>query len=231
MQATPGIKRTLVLLVTGSLMTAGTVAAGQASPTEWATGIRTEAWLALPSWPSLDELRPAAGGSFEQIGYGIGAAAHWPVRQRANGELLLGVEGAIMATDSDVPVLLDDLLARHGYLAVSVKWLMGTARNVSLDAGLGVHLVDIAQLETDYNSAGEFESWEESAVGLFVGATWDAGAGKPNKNSGLSLGLRVHFVELGTVRDEDVFIAPVLGTDAGDLTGPLYVLRIGYRWR
>ena len=231
MKATPGIKRALILLVTGSLMAAGTVAAELNTPAESATGIRTEAWLALSSWPGLNELQPAAGGSFKQIGYGIGAAAHWPVRQLANGDLLLGVEGAIMATDSDVPVLFDDLLARHGYLAVSAKWLTGTARNVSLDAGLGVHLIDIAQLESDYNSAAEFESWEESALGFFLGATWDIGAGKPNKNSGLSLGLRVHFVDLGTVRDEDVFIVPVLGTNAGDLTGPLCVLRIGYRWR
>ena len=231
MKATPRIKRTLVLLVTGSLMAAVTVAAELDTPAEPATGIRTEAWLALSSWPGLNELQPAAGGSFKQIGYGIGAAAHWPVRQLANGELLLGVEGAIMATDSDVPVLLDDLLARHGYVAVSAKWMMGTARNVSLDAGLGVHLVDIAQLETDYNSASEFESWEESAAGLFIGATWDVGAGRPNKNSGLSLGLRVYFVDLGTVRDEEVYFTPVLGADAGVLTGPLTVLRIGYRWR
>jgi hypothetical protein len=231
MQAMPGIKRALILLVTGSLMAAGTVAAELNTPAESPTGIRTEAWLALSSWPGLSELQPAAGGSFKQIGYSIGAAAHWPVRQLANGELLLGVEGAIMATDSDVPVFLDELLARHAYLAVSAKWRMGTARNVSLDAGLGFHLVNIAQLETDYNSASEFESWEESAAGLFIGATWDVGAGRPNKNSGLSLGLRVHFVDLGTVRDEEVFFTPVLGADAGELTGPLYVLRIGYRWR
>jgi len=231
MKATPGNKRTLILLVTGCLMAAGAAAAESNTLAESAAGIRTEAWLALPSWPSLNELQPVAGGSFEQIGYGIGAAAHWPVRQLANGELLLGIEGAIMATDSDVPVLLDDLYARHGYLAASAKWMMGTARNVSLDAGFGLHLVDIAQLETNYISAGEFESWEESAAGLFIGATWDVGAGKPHRDSGLSLGLRVHFLDLGTVRDEDILITPVLGADAGDLTGPLYVLRIGYRWR
>ncbi len=160
MKATPGIKRTLILLATASLTMVSAAAAEQEPQTESATGIRSEAWLVLPSWPGLNDLQPAAGGSFEQIGYGIGAAAHWPFKRFDNGELLLGVEGAIMATDSDVPVVLDDLLARHGYVAVSAKWMMGPARNVSLDAGLGYHLVDIAQLETDYDRAGEFESWE-----------------------------------------------------------------------
>ena len=231
MKATPGIKRTLILLATASLAMVSVAAAEQELRTEADAGIRSEAWLALPSWPSLNDLQPAAGGSFKQIGYGLGAAAHWPFRRFENGELLLGVEGAIMATDSDVPVLLDDLLARHGYAAVSAKWMMGRARNVSLDAGLGFHLIDIAQLETDYNRAGEFESWEESALGFLIGATWDVGAGTRDNNSGLSLGLRVHFVDFGAVRDEDVFIAPVLGADAGDLAGPLYALQIGYRWR
>ena len=231
MKATPGIKRTLILLATASLAMVSVAAAEQELRTEADAGIRSEAWLALPSWPSLNDLQPAAGGSFKQIGYGLGAAAHWPFRRFENGELLLGVEGAIMATDSDVPVLLDDLLARHGYVAVSAKWMMGRARNVSLDAGLGFHLIDIAQLETDYNRAGEFESWEESALGFLIGATWDVGAGTRDNNSGLSLGLRVHFVDFGAVRDEDVFIAPVLGADAGDLAGPLYALQIGYRWR
>lgn len=231
MKATRVLTRTLTLIATASLAVFSTASVGQELPTEASAGIRYEAWLALPSWPSLNDLQPEAGGSFKQIGYGIGAAAHWPFRRLDNSELLLGVEGAIMATDSDVPVLLDDLLARHGYLAVSAKWMLGSARNVSLDAGLAYHLVDIAQLETDYNRAGEFESWEESAPGLLVGATWNVGARTPDQNSGLSLGLRVHFVDFGTVRDEEVFFMPVLGADAGDLSGPLYVLQIGYRWR
>lgn len=196
-----------------------------------ADGPRWEVWLALSSWPSLTDLEPAAGGGFDSVGYGLGAAAHWPVKQNQNSELLLGVEGAIIATESDVPVFLDDLLARDGYLAVSAKWLFGRARNISFDAGLAYHLLDIAQLETSYYMPVEFQSWEESAVGVFIGATWDVGPVSPEKTSGLALGLRAHFMDFGTVRDEDVFIRPVLGNDAGELSGPLLVLRIGYRWR
>lgn len=227
------LKDSILLILASAVLT--NAASAQTDVAERRTGsamgIRSEAWLALPSWPGLQDLQPAAGGSFKQVGYGLGGAAHWPFRKLGNSDLMLGFEGVIMATDSDTPVLLDDLLARHGYLAVSAKWMVGEARNVSLDAGLGYHLVDIAQLDTDYRSSLEFESWEETAVGFFVGATWDAGAGRPGRNSGLSLGLKVHFVDFGTVRDEDVFFTPVLGTDAGELDGPLYEVQIGYYWR
>ena len=231
MNVTPRIKRILAAMLVGSLALAGTAAAQHEAAEDGNSSIRWEAWLALPSWPSLNDLQPAAGGSFNQIGYGIGASAHWPVRQLEHGELMLGVEGAIMATESDVPVFLDELLARDGYLAVSIKWMMGKAQNFSLDAGLAYHLLDIAQLESDYNASFEFESWEESAVGFFLGTTWDVGAGRPGRDSGLTLGLKVHFLDFGTVRDEDVFITPVLGPNAGELNGAVYVFQIGYRWR
>ncbi|MDH3362132.1 MAG: DUF1799 domain-containing protein [Gammaproteobacteria bacterium] len=231
MNASLFVKRTCTALAVGGLAFAADAAAQYEEYESTRTGIRSEVWLALPSWPSLADLRPVAGGSFEGIGYGIGAAAHWPLRQRGNGTLMLGVEGVVMATESDIPVYLDELLARDAYLAVSAKWMMGKAQNASLDFGLAYHLLDIAQLDSDYYAAVEFESWEESATGFFIGAGWDIGAGKPGKNSGLSLGLKVHFVDFGIVRDEDIFVAPVLGRNAGDLGGPIYSLQIGYRWR
>ncbi len=196
-----------------------------------ADGPRWELWLTVSSWPDLADLEPAAGGGFDDIGYGLGAAVHWPLRRYENSELLLGVEGAIIATDSSVPVFFDDLLARDGYLAVSAKWLAGRTRSFSLDAGLAYHLLDIAQLDTSYYMPLEFQSWEESAPGVFVGATWDVGAARPGRNSGLAIGLRAHFVDFGSVRDEDVFIRPVLGDDAGNLNGPMLTLQVGYRWR
>ena len=110
-----------------------------------------------------------------------------------------------------------------------MKWLPGDSDKLSLDAGLAYHLLDIAQLDTD-NGFGEFESWEESAVGPFLGMTWDFGAVKPGSDSGITLGLRAHFIDFGTVRDEDVLASVVLGRDAGELDGPMYALQIGYRW-
>ena len=211
------------------------VAAGAAAepevPEDTLAGGRMELWLAVPSWPGLSDLEPAAGGTFDNYGLGIGGAIHWPVQRFGGGRMMVGIEGAVQAVESNVPVYLDDLLARDGYLAVTAKWMLGRSRALSLDAGLGIHLLDITQLESDYFLYFEFESWEEKALGALLGVTWDVGAGKPDKYGGLSLGLRVHFVDFGIVRDEDIFIAPVLGTNAGELAGPLYALQIGYRWR
>lgn len=192
---------------------------------------RGEVWLAVTTWSDLVNLTPAAGGNFDDTGYGIGGAYHWPVRRLGSGRLLLGLEAAVMATDSDVPVYLDDLLARDAYLAVSGKWLLGRSGSLALDAGLAMHLLDITQLDSNYRYYLEFESWEETAIGAILGVTWDVGVGQPGSDSGMTLGLRAHFVDFGTVRDEDVFITPILGPNAGDLGGPLYELRIGYRWR
>ena len=192
---------------------------------------RSEIWLALPTWPALSDLQPVVGGSFKSVGYGLGGSLHWPLRSMPGADLLFGFEGAVMATDSDIPVILDELLARDAYLAASIKWRLGKARNLSLDAGVAYHLFDIAQLETDYNAAGEFESWEESAFGPFVGMTWDFGASRAGRSGGMTLGLQAHFLDFGTVRDEDVLAFAVLGRDAGDLDGALIMLRVGYRWR
>lgn len=197
---------------------------------EQGEGSRGEIWLVLPMWPALSELQPVVGGSFKSVGYGLGGAVHWPWKPVGRGDLMIGFEGAIMATDSDIPVILDELLARNLYIAASVKWRPGRSRTVSLDAGLAYHLLDIAQLETDYGSSGEFESWEEDAFGPFVGMTWDAGGSDSSKRGGMTLGLRAHFLDFGTVRDEDVLASVVLGRDAGKLDGPLIVLHVGYRW-
>jgi len=217
------------LLLTASMVLAGpAIADAGAEPGSNTT--RSEIWLALPTWPALGNLQPVAGGSFKSVGYGLGVAVHWPWKPVRGGDLLFGFEGSVMATDSDIPVILDELLARDLYIAASVKWQLGKARNVSLDAGLAYHLLDIAQLETDYNSAGEFESWEEDAFGPFVGMTLNVDASENADSGGATLGLRVHFLDFGTVRDEGVLASVVLGRDAGKLDGPLVMLHIGYRW-
>jgi len=231
MNVTSRMKRILAILIAGVLLLAGTASAQHGEPEDAPGAMRVEIWFAVLSWPGLNELQPVAGGAFEQIGIGIGGAAHWPIRKLGNGALMLGIEGAITANDSNVPVYLDELMARNGYLAVSAKWMMGKARAVSLDAGLAYHLLDITQLETDYSTSVEFESWEEAALGPFLGVTWDPGGRRQGRNSGMTLGLRAHFLDFGTVRDEDVLASVVLGRNAGELDGPIFMLQIGYRWR
>lgn len=220
-------------------LVAGMLAMAMAAGVAWADtdeqapiGTRWELWGAATSWPALSDLEPEAGGSFNSTGFGIGASAHWPVGEFEASTLLIGVEGAFMSTSSNIPVYLDELLARDGYVGLSTKWLVGDKRAFAFDAGLAYHLLDITQLESDnWYDYQEFQSWEESALGGFVGMTWDSWAGKPGKNGGLALALKVHFVDFGTVQDEDIFVEPVLGPDAGTLDGPLYVLQVGYSSR
>lgn len=223
--------RNTTLLFVASLILIDTAVAEYGNDEPPSKSMRSEIWLAVTSWPALSDLNPVVGGSFRSVGYGLGGALHWPLRSMSRADILIGIEGAVMATESDIPVVLDELLARDGYLAASVKWKPGKARKLSLDAGLAYHLLDITQLETDYNSSAEFESWEEAALGPFFGMTWDLGGGETGRNSGMTLGFRAHFLDLGTVRDEDVLASVVLGRDAGDLDGPVFVLRAGYRWR
>lgn len=223
--------RNSALLVAASLILIDAAVARYDNDEPGSKSMRSEVWLAVTSWPTLSDLHPVVGGSFKSVGYGLGGALHWPLRSMQGANLLIGIEGAVMVTESNIPVLLDELLARDGYLAASMKWMPGKTRKLSLDAGLAYHLLDITQLETDYDSSAEFESWEEAALGPFLGMTWDLGAGETGRNSGMTLGLRAHFLDFGTVRDEDVLGSVVLGRDAGELGGPVFVLRVGYRWR
>ena len=224
------LKHSILLIIAGAALTNTAIAQGDVDEPR-TNGMRAEFWLAATSWSKLGDLEPVAGGTFDSVGYGIGGSVHWPWKSTPNASFMVGVEGAILATDSNVPVLYDDLVARDGYLAASIKWQFGKTRSLSLDTGLAYHLLDIAQIEMYYNSYSELQSWEEGAFGPFVGMTWDVGTANPRSDSGLTLGLRTHFVDFGTVRDEDVFIRPVLGSGAGDLTGPIHALQIGYRWR
>lgn len=193
-------------------------------------GIRYDVTLDLPVWPALNDLQTAEPGSFDSVGFGIGASAHWPVARFANSELLVGIDASIAATDSNISGFWEDLLARQLYLGGSVKLMFGESRNLSFDAGIGYHEVDMAQVNTQWWGTIEYEQFSASAASGFVGATWDIGAGRPEKDSGLSLGLRVYLGDFGRVADEGG--APtVLGADAGRLDGPMYMLRIGYSAR
>ena len=231
MNTTLRILRDGILLIFASTVLQSTAIAQMDVDEPRAEGMRVELWVAATSWSQLGELEPVAGGTFDSVGYGIGGSVHWPWKTMSDSSVLVGVEAAVMATESNVPVVYDDLVARDAYLAASLKWLFGKARNLSLDAGLAYHLLDIAQIEMHYSFYSELQSWEESAFGPFVGLTWNVGATGQERDSGLALGLRTHFVDFGTVRDEDVFFSPVLGAYAGELKGPIYALQIGYGWR
>jgi hypothetical protein len=193
-------------------------------------GGRAEIWLGVSNFPGLDDIRPVADGSFDATGFGIGGAWHGRVAQFEQSELLVGVDGFIAANDSNISGFFGDLAARHLYLGVSAKWALGASRSFYLDAGAGYHEIDMAELG-DYWYGLEHVAWKKSTYGTFVGATWDIGASRPGSRGGLSLGFKVHFVDFGRVYDENVFLVRVLGEDAGELEGPVYMLQIGYGGR
>ena len=192
------------------------------------SGGRIELWLGPTGWPAITELVAANGGTFDSVGFALGAAIHVPVVAFENSDLLAGVDAMVAGTDSNIDGLLATPLFRDLYIGMSAKWTFGAARNVALDAGLGIHLADIAQVDTDYRSALEFRSWEASRIGAMLGATWDIGAGRQGKSSGLFVGFKVHFVDFGNIRDEAVLYLPILGPNAGALNGPMYLFQVGY---
>jgi len=221
----------VVVLVTGLLFGTASAQEQRAEAPE-APGSRWDVSLDLPMWPSLSDLQPIGGGSFDGVGFGIGVSAHWPVKELVNSELLLGVDGSIAATPSNIRGTFESLLARQFYLGGSAKWMFGGRRNLSLDAGLGYYEIDMAQVDSEWYGTLEHEHWSTSKLSGFIGATWDIGAGRPDHDSGFFIGLRVHFADIGRVYDEEFVPGrATLGADAGRLDGPLYLLRAGLSGR
>ena len=199
---------------------------------EWVTTYRGryEIAVGVHSWPGLHELDAARYGAFDQGGFNINLAAHWPVYRFAASELLAGIDLGVFANDSDIRFISESLVARNGYLLPSVKWMFGDRHRYSLDAGVGYYLQDIAEVAGEYPINWETQLWEEGAIGAYVGGTIDFRGGEPSKTHGAMMSLKVHLVDFGTVRDEGR-LPPTLGQDAGRLAGPIYMYQVGYRWR
>jgi hypothetical protein len=159
---------------------------------EWVTTSRGRYEIAIGahSWPGLADLDSVRNGQFDEVGFNISLAAHWPVKRFTDSELLAGVDLGLFANESNIRFTSDSLIARNGYLAPSLKWMFGSKHRYSLDAR----------------------------------------GGEPTRSRGAMMSLKVHFVDFGTVRDDD-FLPPTLGQDAGRLTGPIYMYQVGYRWR
>ena len=190
---------------------------------------RYELWAGPVSWPGLTDLLPPAG-DFDSVGLGIGLGAHFVMRSFEASDLLLGVDLSVSGVDSDIDGYFSSVMAQHFFLGASVKWLFGENRNVSLDAGFGYHEVEIADMSTVFWGIEE-SLWTSGRWGTWAGVTWDIGSGRPGHSGGLFVAARAHFVDFGNVRDEGPVFEPVLGSGAGKLDGPLYVLEIGYSGR
>jgi len=199
---------------------------------EWVTTSRGryEMAIGVHSWPGLTDVDAARDGEFDETGFNVNLAAHWPVRRFADSELLAGVDLGVMTNDSNIRFISEPLSARNAYLVPSLKWMFGRRHRYSLDAGVGYYMQDIAEVLVEYPLYGETVLWEEAAAGGYIGGTVDFRGGDPARSHGVMMSLKVHFVNFDTVRDEGR-LPPTLGQDAGPLTGPIYMAQVGYRWR
>lgn len=223
---------TSTILVAGFLIVASDFAKAD-EVIDWVTTSRGRYEIAVGahSWPGLAALQPARGGAFDEVGFNLNLAGHWPLWRFDNSELLIGMDLGIFTNDSNIRFVTEDLFSRNGYLTPSVKWMFGRRHRYSIDAGVGYYLLDMVELAGEYPASFETQLWEESTVGGYVGATIDIGGGDPGRNRGVMFSFKTHFVDFGTVRDENALLPPTLGGNAGGLSGPVYMAQIGYRWR
>lgn len=202
------------------------VGMGESEPESWG---RWEIWLGPVFWSSLGDLTPEQG-EFDTVGLGLGLAFHLPVKKFEHSDLLLGADLTVSGVDSNVDGFLSEVMARHFYVGLSAKWAFLEDRNVMLDAGVGLHMADMAEISTLYWGM-EHILWEKNRAGAYVGATWDISRGLPGRKNGLFVGFKAHFVDFGEVYDEETLFFPVLGSGAGPADGPIYMLEIGYSAR
>jgi hypothetical protein len=187
---------------------------------------RIEIGLGTSVWPALADLEPLGYGSFDDTGFGVSAGFYVQTRQLEDSELLVGMDASFYAADSSVLGLVGTYSVNHLYVGGAARWRFGERRNMLLDTGVGYHLADIS--EYDYRTGFEgYVNWEESAIGAYVGATYDFGRSAPFVTRGFYFSVKVHFVDFGPVSDQGNVIG-VLGPKAGTLSGPIYQFQFGY---
>jgi len=192
--------------------------------------VRYEISIGTEIWPGASDLTGTNGGSFDAVGIHLGGAVHWPVGSFASGELLLGADLAMQSNESDIRLFVEDLSLRDLYVGPSLKWVAGRRHRYSVDVGVTYHEADIAELVGSYPNYQEIEVWEERALGTYLGATLNINAGLPDKQSGVLVAIKVHFVDFD-VDAGNLQLAQTLGPGTRPLSGPIYSLAIGYRWR
>jgi hypothetical protein len=189
----------------------------------------------LSQWADLHDLAPVSPGRFDGVGFVIDFAAHWRMRQWGSNALLFGFDLGGFSHDSDVYHVREEVVLRGMYLTPSVKWQFGsTGARYSLDAGLGYYFADVAEIDTSgyysyYCCYSEVQLWDNESLGGYIGMTIDFGRAARRDGGGLTMGAKVHWLDLGTVRDEGRFVpVATLGPDAGRLTGPVFAVQLGY---
>jgi hypothetical protein len=178
------------------------------------------ATFGLMTWSDLRDLEPAAGGSFDSLGFAVEFAGHKHVAHWGHADVLIGVDFSVYATQSNIPGITEDFTQRGLYLTPSIRFRFGerSRRYLNLEAGLGWYQVDFAELICDEDIFNNIvcielaEPFDEDSLGGYLGISGGFGGG-------FIMGLKVHFADFGEVTG--------LGPDTGDLKGPIYIFSLG----
>lgn len=224
------------LLILGSLLlTVATPLAAEESGANASRGVRLEASIGIQDFGALSDLRPAAGGRFRKGGLGLGGSAHWTMRESERADLLLGVDLYTFSNDSTVFHVANDVQFRALQLTPSIRFSFdsGAGPRYLLGFGVGYYEADITELSNYWwGLQSERELWRDSSPGGYISFDIDFPRRKHETGHGFFMSVRLHSVDFGRVSDERFAGAGTgtLGTNAGDLSGPLTVLHFGYQW-
>ena len=179
--------------------------------------VRVAGVAGITKWDSVADLEIANGGSFDSEGINLEFSLHTVVWATRYGDLLFGGDIGVFSNPGAgyIPEL-TTLSAQSFYLTPSLKWRFGQYAHfrTHLEAGAGYYKIELA--EADYFGGDEF--WKERTLGGYLGLSFDF----PFSIAYLepTVGLKVHFFDAGA--------AGGLGPDAGDVTGPVYMLQFGF---
>ncbi len=178
------------------------------------------ATFGLMIWSDLRDLEPAAGGSFDSLGFAVEFAGHKHVARWGSADVLVGMDLGIFATQSDIPGSIEEFTQRGLYLTPSMKFRFGerSRRYLNLEAGLGLYQVDFAELicnDDNFNNIvciAIAEPFDENTLGGYLGISGGFAGG-------FIMGFKVHFADFGKVTG--------LEPDTGALKGPIYIFSLG----
>jgi hypothetical protein len=205
------VGRYLACAMVGIFIPVLTSLAADDAPGEWSGTFA----LGVVSWSDLKDLDPAAGGSFDSVGYLGAFSVHRKVGEWGAADVLLGADFAVWATDSDLQGIADSFTQRGLYFTPSLRFRFGErdTRYLVLELGAGWYKVDFAELLCNPGPCVELqEVSDKDAFGGYLGvssvfARW------------FFVEFQAHFTDFGEVTG--------FGADTGSLKGPIYMLNAG----